>query len=303
MGTRAPRRRSALLSALAGVLLLTGCTATDEPTGTRAGDPPPSMAPSAPATFGKYVALGDSFTSAPLVPVTDVANGCFRSSANYPALVAAELGAELDDRSCGGATTRNFTRSQFPGVPAQFSALDETTDLVTVSIGGNDQQVFGRLVGRCPAVRDTDPSGAPCERAMTTGGRDRLVSAIRTARPRIIAAVKEIRRLAPKAKVLVVGYPQIASATDACPELPLATGDYAYAIRVNRALTETMEQAARATGSTYVDVWRASQGHDICSEDPWVNGAVTDQQRAARFHPFAEEQAAVAQLVLERLGR
>ena len=57
--------------------------------------------------------------------------------------------------------------------------------------------------------------------------------------------------------------------------------------------------AAEETGSTYVDVWAASQGHDICSEDPWVNGAVTDQQRAAAYHPFAEEQAAVADLVVD----
>ena len=96
--------------------------------------------------------------------------------------------------------------------------------------------------------------------------------------------------------MLVVGYPQIVSADNRCDQLPLAAGDYAYAEKVNRALTETLRGAAEATGSTYVDVWAASKGHDICSEDPWVNGAVTDQKRAAAYHPFAEEQAAVADL-------
>ena len=48
------------------------------------------------------------------MPVTDVANGCFRSSANYPSLVAKELGAKLDDHTCGGAQTADFHRSQFP---------------------------------------------------------------------------------------------------------------------------------------------------------------------------------------------
>ena len=47
----------------------------------------------------------------------------------------------------------------------------------------------------------------------------------------------------------------------------------------------------------------ATEGHDICAEDPWVNGAVTDQQRALAFHPFAAEQAAVAEAVVAAVGR
>ena len=82
-------------------------------------------------------------------------------------------------------------------------------------------------------------------------------------------------------------------------QLPLAAGDYAYGERVNRALTEALRYAAKATGSTYVDVWAASQGHDICSDDPWINGAVNDQKRAAAYHPFAAEQIAVADLVVD----
>ena len=38
-----------------------------------------------------YVALGDSYTAAPFVPLTDVASGCYRSSNNYPRLLAAAL--------------------------------------------------------------------------------------------------------------------------------------------------------------------------------------------------------------------
>ena len=291
-GMLAPQR--ALVWAIVAVLVgaLSGCS-------TATGSSTPSA--HAASAFRHYVALGDSFTAAPLVPVTDVANGCFRSSANYPALVAQALRTKLDDRSCGGATTDDFTRSQYPGVPPQFSALNAETDLVTLSIGGNDQRVFARLVGRCPALRSQDPGGSPCRRSMGARGRDALLTAIRTARPRIVAAVKDVERRAPNARLLVVGYPQIAAADHACAALPLATGDYAYAVQVNQALTETMRRAAQATGATYVDVWRASGGHDICSADPWVNGAVTDQKRAARYHPFAEEQRAVAKLVLAAL--
>jgi hypothetical protein len=50
-------------------------------------------------------------------------------------------------------------------------------------------------------------------------------------------------------------------------------------------------------------VWTASAEHDICSEDPWVNGVESDQKRAAAYHPFAEEQEAVAELVLAEARR
>ena len=67
--------------------------------------------------IGQYVALGDSYTAAPLVPVTDVANGCFRSDHNYPALAAKALGAELEDRSCGGARTADLPPASTPTSP------------------------------------------------------------------------------------------------------------------------------------------------------------------------------------------
>ncbi len=259
--------------------------------------------PSAPPTHLKYVALGDSYAAAPLVPVTDVANGCFRSSSNYPSIVAKKLGADLDDRACAAAESKDFHVSQYPDVPPQLTALKPDVDLVTVGTGGNDERVFGRLVGKCPALRDSDPEGAPCERFMSAGGKDALLAAIDRTEPKVADLLREVTAKAPKAKVLVIGYPRIVSPEDTCRELPLARGDYAYAEKVNLALTEMLRKAAEATGTTYVDVWKASEGHDICSDDPWINGSVDDEKQAARFHPFANEQAAVADLVVEQAQR
>ena len=57
-------------------------------------------------TYHHYVAMGDSFTAAPYVPLNDVAYGCNRSSNNYPHLVARALHIDdLKDRSCTGAQT------------------------------------------------------------------------------------------------------------------------------------------------------------------------------------------------------
>ena len=250
----------------------------------------------------RYVALGDSYSSAPLVPVTDVAQGCFRSSANYPSLVAEALGATLDDRSCGGARTEDVTRSQLAGVPPQARALRPGTQLVTVGLGGNDGGVFSTLVNRCSALARQDPDGNPCETAMTSGGRDRLLSTLQDTQRRLTAVLREVERRSPDARVLAVGYPQIVAAGSPCPELPLAAGDYPWAERVNRALADAVAGAAKAAGATYVDVWDASRGHDVCADEPWINGSVTDQSAAAAYHPFAVEQRAVADLVLDAVA-
>ncbi|MCW2759884.1 MAG: hydrolase family protein [Marmoricola sp.] len=246
----------------------------------------------------RYVALGDSFASAPLVPVTDVANGCFRSSNNYPSLVARKLGADLDDHSCGGAETADLSTSQFPEVPAQLPAVTPDVDLVTIGIGGNDEGLFTQLTRKCPELRASDPEGAPCQAFMSSRGSDVLLAKLKRTRASVTTVLEVAHRQAPRAKVLVVGYPQIVSADNACTKLPLARGDYAYAAGINLALNDALRQAARATGSTYVDVYAASKGHDVCSDDPWVNGSVNDQKRAAAYHPFAEEQQAVADLVV-----
>lgn len=249
-------------------------------------------------TPSKYVALGDSYSAAPLVPVTDVADGCFRSSANYPALVAKKLRAKLEDRSCSGARISHLTTSEFADVPAQLRAVTAATTLVTIGIGGNDQSVFGQLTRTCPQLRASDPDGAPCEARSTASGGDAILTALRKTRVDLTSALQRVHRQAPRARVLVVGYPQIVAANHVCSKIPLARGDFAYAARINLALNDALRGAAQATGSTYVDVYAASMGHDICAADPWINGSVNDQRRALAYHPFAVEQRTVADLVV-----
>ncbi len=244
------------------------------------------------------MALGDSYTAAPLVPVTDIANGCFRSNHNYPALTARALGVKVDDRSCGGARISDLRTAQHPDVPPQLSALGPEVNLVTIGIGGNDQGLFQKLIRQCPRLRARDPQGAPCQAAMTARGGDRLLTILKRTGRQLTSSLLQVHAKAPKAQVIVVGYPEIVATGKVCDRLPLAAGDYRYAARINKALTDMVRDAARASGSTYVDIYRASAGHDVCSARPWVNGAITDQKRAAAYHPFAVEQQAVSRLVL-----
>src|SRR5688572_23797059 len=112
---RARRRLGALLVAPLALAVLAGCSegsaglatpapSSATPTATTTTSVSPSEAGSgagagaAKPRFRRYVALGDSYTAAPLVPDTDTTNGCLRSTNNYPALVAAALpGTELVD--------------------------------------------------------------------------------------------------------------------------------------------------------------------------------------------------------------
>ncbi len=285
------------------VLLASGCT----------GGPPRSQAdrPSetgttAPPSYQQYVALGDSYTAAPYVPATDLADGCLRSDGNYPSLVARRLEVDgFTDVSCSAADIADLRRPQRTfrtvTVPAQLDALRRGTDLVTLGIGGNDFNLFGSLLRTCASLRSTDPSGAPCtERLLRDGVRPAKQVAV--IGRRLGSALRDIADASPRARVVLVGYPRIAPRTGSCPRLlPLAEGDYATADRVARLLRTAMRRAARSHDADFVDMYAASRGHDVCAKDPWVNGRFTDQLRALAFHPFADAMRAAATRIVTRL--
>lgn len=283
-----------------------GLTACEEGAGVERTAPTATAETEAVEGAFEYVALGDSYTAAPLVPTTDTMDVCFRSDGNYPHLVAAALpGSELADVSCSGAETSSITGSQSVGgetLPPQIEAVTAETDLVTIGIGGNDFGLFGSMALPCVRLADTDPRGAPCREANRGPSGDRLLAMVPRIRDNVRRVVEAVQERAPQATVVVVGYPRIAPPSGTCLGLlPLATGDYAYLGQLNRALSDAVLAAAEDAGAERVDVYAASRGHDVCSDDPWVNGITTDGERALALHPFAEEQQAVAELILERL--
>jgi lysophospholipase L1-like esterase len=292
-------RRSLIALILLGAVL----------TGSGESAPPPGPAETtgspaaAPTTYDEYVALGDSYTAAPLVPPTDTSNACLRSGVNYPALVAQGMpGTALTDVSCSGAATQNMTSPQTGmtgAVPPQFDALRPSTDLVTIGLGGNDDGLFGTLLGECTRLASADPTGSPCTTRFE-GTADGSLDRIRSNLAGVVAGVRE---RSPDARVLLIGYPQIVPESGTCADLPLAERDYAFARQVNEDLNDAVEAAAGDTDAEYVDVWGATEGHDICGADAWINGRVTSADRALAYHPLAVEQRAVADLVTDALHR
>jgi lysophospholipase L1-like esterase len=280
---------------LAVLLLSSACTSPP------AASPAPTVSSSSgPATaYASYVALGDSYTAGPFITTTDVAGGCFRSDHNYPSLLAERLGVrKFRDVSCSGATTHDIARRQrlFRGgrAPAQLRAVRPGTDLVTLGIGGNDFDLFQTLAGTCTALRSSDPTGAPCT-ARLRGAKPGPHVVLRRVQARVARVLRAIQRRAPHAAVVLVGYLRLAPTTGTCPaRLPLADGDYAWANRMSRALSRTMARAARAAGARFVDMYRASAGHDVCSRHPWTNGRKTVQGKAFAYHPVVAGMRAVA---------
>lgn len=256
--------------------------------------------------YDSYVALGDSYTAAPGVPPTDATSSfCQRSGRNYPALLAAALPrAAVTDVSCSGAGTGSMTAPEVVGtasVPAQFDALTADTDLVTVGLGANDGGLFGGVVNGCVQLAASDPVGSPCQNfwAARTPGIDDLLNGITF---NLAGVLDGIRQRSPHARVVVVGYPQLVPASGTCAALPLAAADYPFVRDVTQRLSEALRTAAEQADADYVDVWKASEGHDICADEPWVNGATETPDTAIAFHPLAVEQQAVAELVLDQVG-
>ncbi|MGH2944154.1 MAG: SGNH/GDSL hydrolase family protein [Solirubrobacteraceae bacterium] len=259
---------------------------------------------------GPYVALGDSFTAAPLVLNQGVTPlGCFRSDRNYPSIVAFAIGVtQFRDASCSGATTEDMTRRQpvllSANIP-QFDALRPDATLVTVGIGGNDVGLVGAVV-RCLGLGLLAPTGKSCRRAFAKkGGGDRLAGAIDATGPKIAATLDGIHARAPLARVLLVGYPNVAPDGKGCfPLVPLSPDDLVYLDEMLRRTNSVLARQAAANGAEYVDTYSDSGGHDVCSPPGtrWFEGVVPTRL-AAPVHPNAYGAAAMARSVLRVLGR
>lgn len=296
--SRSGRRRAFLVVATAALAAgLTACgSGADEnvgPTGT---------------STASYVALGDSYTSAPWTGATVGTDGCYRSDNNYPRLVAHAMHLTLADRSCTGAPTTAIAHSQrtLTGTmqPPQIDAVGAKTKVVTLGIGANDFTLFNLIASVCPGMAADDPHGAPCtdaNDALPTSTS--LTGRLSTIGDRVSSILHEIGERGPHARVLVVGYPSIVPAHGSCTALASTAGDVPFLDEFVTGLNEQLSTAAQKAGATYVDLYAATTGHDICSTDPWIAGKKQVDGKVAAWHPYEAEQKAAARLVTAALRK
>jgi lysophospholipase L1-like esterase len=255
----------------------------------------PAQAAPAPAA---YVALGDSYSSLPAdatVGASQQERSCGRSMRNYPKLVA---GAKTDDAFA--SQRAGSEKTGYYNAAPQLDGITPATRLVTISLGGNDGDLYSSILESCATV----PMAA-AERC-TTDQRTRPArlsdAAITTRLDRITAAneriIRAVRERSPQARILVVGYPAVFAADRTCAAIaPFRTASIPWMRSIlTERLNRAVQRAAVAARAEYVDMEPASKGHELCTARPWING-VNEVPGAAGMHPFPEEGEAVAAAV------
>lgn len=277
-----------------------------------------------------YVALGDSFSSgegaldyaidtnfdgdtddpgedtdicihSPSPPTyCDLAyNMCHRSRSAYPVkslrlaeVVADEFGA------CSGAKTKNLDMMgqgyDYPDNASQFGRVDlsSDTDLVTVSIGGNDA-LFKRIIVHCLALSplvdcqntdfwDTNPFGQSLAEFMP----NLIDLKVRSDARRVFDT---LRAAAPNARIIVLGYPRLFEDGSDCV-LGLSSGEAVWLNSVAMLLNRTLECEAFDAGLEFLSVDSAFENHRLCSDDEWIQRPFRPTSWVHWLHPTFEGQ-------------
>lgn len=264
---------------------LVGCSAQAEP------EPDPL----------NYVALGDSAAAGPRIPDQVGAPGCEQSNSNYPHEVAELVGtASFTDVSCSGAVTDNILSipqdTSSGEIPLQIEALQPDTELVTVTIGGNDIELIQTAVG-CISFAE-NPAGNVCRDRLTEGGQDAADVAIEENAPKWGEMLDAIAERSPNARVLVVGYGTYLPEGGCFPTQPVLPGDADYIQGSISKLNDALKVQADERGAIFVDTEQLSVGRDVCgpADQRYFEG-VQPENPAAPLHPNAAGMAAIAEAV------
>ncbi|WP_308297226.1 MULTISPECIES: GDSL-type esterase/lipase family protein [unclassified Streptomyces] len=221
--------------------------------------------------------------------------------------------ADLDYHmvACSGARTYNMLQHEQGNSrerpQLRQGYLDQHTTLVTLSIGGNDSR-FGHVITQCvlpgapcqtktfnhredtqdknlPLPPGTVPDGPYQGRPMAEAIPD-LISGI--VGPSIQKVIEEIHRQAPKARVVLMGYPPLLSNDAGClNHLPLVGISPEEAKWINEVaaylaveMFDVADVLRRKTGEEKVDVGFANpqaffHGKAICGDPETIHGVVT----------------------------
>ena len=285
--------------------------------GTRYGAPPggsssgPAPAPAPPPAAGirRYVALGDSFSSGegafdylPAAPGRPAK--CHRSRNAYSQLLAKRLlnGVQHDP-------ARDFMACSGDQVPdlksRQLGALGPDVAVATVGIGGNDSGWID-VIKRCMADAATHPrpgSGRGCNRIIDDVFKQRLPEL----RSRLRDAYSIIRARAPRATVIVLGYPAIfedSFRSTFCASVgSLTRGARADLRKAAEQLDGEIGAIARGVGLRFVDPRAAFKDHRICGPAAdWLHGVTFGRDdepviSPQTFHPNPSGQRGFADAI------
>ncbi|MEW2352907.1 SGNH/GDSL hydrolase family protein [Spirillospora sp. NPDC029432] len=219
------------------------------------------------APVGEYAALGDSYSSG--TGAGDyIDQACTRSANSFPAKWAtANSPAAFAFVACGGAVIPDVRSGQ-------LAALDAGTGLVSISIGGNDSGFASTMIV-CQLF-----SARWC-RSTLENGREYIEEELPG---QLDALYGEIRSRAPRAKVVVMGYPYLYKEGGTCTGSGAMSAEKRAMINDGSdVLNAAIKARAEAAGFAFADARPAFAGHEICTADPWIDGG--------NVHPNAEGHA------------
>jgi DNA-binding beta-propeller fold protein YncE/lysophospholipase L1-like esterase len=244
--------------------------------------------------------MGDSFSSGEGVPPFRGLSKCHQSEQAYPRQV--QVGYEedtgirfhLDFVACTGAKVIDVYDGM-NGHPSQLNGLTADTDLVTITVGGNDIG-FGPVLKYCLYFPH-------CQKDLDATVR----ASINALRIYLHGLYEDMRMRAPNAAILVLGYPGIFPSEGHC--YSIGSGELRWFQRVGDALDAAIKSQVQLASNwrdddpeiSFLDVGSSFRGHEACSDDPWVNG-LDVLHPPYSFHPNARGQTALAEAVLAAIS-
>ena len=282
------------LAALAPLLALGACS------GAMQQHPAsPTIAPGA-----QYVAMGSSFAAGAgigaIKPGTP--ERCGRTVNNYASLLADALGLKLDDQSCGGATTAHLLRA-WDELPAQLDAITADTQLVTITVGGNDLDYMGLLfTASCdPATgRLFQGQRVACQPNAPTMPSEADYAELEA---KLVTVASMIGEAAPEAQVVFVQYVSLVPEI-LCDATPLDDIEAANARQLAARLAELTTSVATQMGALVISADKLSASHTSCDPAPWSRGfPASESEPGAPWHPTALAHAQIARHLTAMLTR
>lgn len=268
------------------------------------------------ATSGDYIALGDSYSSGEgagdylegtddesFWPWGHDPNVCRRSENAYSGSVyqAFDFAGDYVFGACSGGVIDDYYQDNTGGNENEGPQRDHITDstsLVTVTMGGNDFG-FADVLSSCVIGGScaSDEHAAEVD-AQIDAEIDRLAQLYRDM----------VADAPPGARILVIGYPQlfpdpedITNGSDSFINEDEQAWLNARGVHAN----EAIQEAIRRSGTTveFVDVSDALAGHEVGTDDPWINDLDLGDFPVSRnsFHPKATGQAAISQIVQQHI--
>jgi hypothetical protein len=273
-----------------------------------------------------YVALGDSYSAgegnSPYDEITDFQregqeSRCHRSKTDaYPRMVRyVGLGDTIETRAQQGAGSTSFAFLACSGAlmgavngddtggprywggeaPQTFQgALNAETDLVTVTIGGDDVGFIPTMV-RCSAAPTL-----PCEDPdMPLRIQERAGQLYRT--------YSAIAAKAPNARIIVFGYPRLFNPSNLClgaigidPLEAKWLNDMGDLLNLEMSDAVGRVRGLEGRNIVFVDPNPRFDGHRVCEDNPYIRGFVATNLLTS-YHPTLLGHAAYAALVEENM--